>query len=120
MTLEYDDDDKLDLSGLDPVADPRRLDFVAESIARRAITARRAGAARKHKSSLWGTLVAYSRWAAAFSVATAAAVLFLMVSTPASPDLPEDDPADVVMLSWAEGDAEPTADDILQVLGDEP
>jgi len=114
MTREHEDDDKLDLSGLDPVADPRRLDFVAESIARRAI------AARKLKSSLWGTLVSYSRWAAAFSVATAAAALFLVVSTPASPDLPEDDPADVVMLSWAEGDAEPTADDILQVLGDEP
>jgi len=108
------DEDKLDLSGLDPVADPRRLEAVSTLIARRAI------AARARKTSLWGTLVAYARWAAALSAASAAAVLFLVMSTPTTPDLQPDDPADVVVLSWAEGDAEPTADDILQVLGDAP
>lgn len=109
------EDDKLDLSGLDPVADPRRLDRVSALIAQRAI------AARRNKGSLWGTLVAYSRWAAALSAATAAGVIFLALTTsPVASDLPEDDPADVVVLSWAEGDEEPSVNDILQVLGDEP
>lgn len=115
------EDDKLDLSGLDPVADPRRLDRVSALIAQRAIAGRRAIAARRQKTSLWGTLVAYSRWAAALSAATAAGALFLaLTTTPVSSDLPEDDPADVVLLSWAEGDEEPDVNDILQVLGDEP
>jgi anti-sigma-K factor RskA len=109
------DDDKLDLSGLDPLADPRRLDRLSEHIAQRAI------AARIKKGTFWGTLVGYSRWAAAMSAATAAGVIFLALTTSTvSSDLPEDDPADVVVLSWAEGDEEPTVSDILQVLGDEP
>ncbi len=109
------DDDKLDLSGLDPVADPRRLERVSALIAQLAI------AARKRKSPLWGTLVAYSRWAAALSAATAAGAIFLALTTsPVASDLPEDEPADVVLLSWAEGDEEPDVNDILQVLGDEP
>jgi len=109
-----DMNEKMDLSSLDPVPDNRSLDSVTALLAGRII------AARAQKMSLWSTLISYSRWAAALTTATAAAVLFLALSTPSSPAVqPAPDP-DVQLLSWADTDAEPTVTEILQVLGDAP
>ncbi len=109
-----DPNEKLDLSSLDPVPDDRQLDAVTRMLAGRIV------AARARKMSLWSTISAYSRWVAALTTATAAAVLFLSLSTPAAPAAePAPDP-DVQLLSWADTDAEPTVSEILYVLGDEP
>ncbi len=107
-------DERLDLSPLDPVPDDRSLDLVTAMIAGRIVQAR-AG-----KTSLWATLTAYSRWAAGLATATAAAVLFLSLSTPAAPATDPDLQPDVAMLSWSDADSAPTVTEILQVLGDEP
>lgn len=106
--------EKLDLSTLDPVPDDRTLDALTSLIAGRIVQA------RKQKLSLWFTLRAYSRWAAGLATATAAAVLFLSLSTPPVATTDPDLQPDVAMLSWDESDAAPTVTEILQVLGDEP
>jgi len=109
-----DPNEKLDLSCLDPVPDDRSLDAVTALIAGRIVQV------RTQKQSLWFTLRAYSKWAAALATATAAAVLFLALSTPADPETDSDLQPDVAVLSWSYEGAEPSVTEILQVLGDEP
>jgi hypothetical protein len=108
------DEQKIDLSVLDPSREPERWEKLIRSVARRAL------AARRRRLTVGYQLLAWARPALAIA---AAAALVSWAGNLASPGPTatvaesEEDPA-IVLARWASSDERPPATKILRVLGE--
>ena len=103
------DDDKLDLSPLDPTRDARRFEHLVRSVAAQA-TARRDQGTPALVVRLWAPALAL-----AASLALAAWLPSLLKAAPAADQAASRDPAGK-LLQWARGDS-PSAGEVLDSLG---
>lgn len=105
------DDSRIDFSSLDPSRDPERWRGMIDSVARRALAARR-------PSSIALQLVAWARPAVAMAAALALVIWGAAWASGGDAAAPKSrvEPA-VILSSWATEDSFPPAAEILQVLG---
>ncbi len=108
------DDDRIDLSCLDPMQDEQELDRLTAVITARIL------AERRRKDSLWNHLGRRVGWAAlAASFVTATIVLLAWLSPEPNWSVETGEP-EYQLLSWSVGEHDPTTSEILAVLGDVP
>ena len=108
------DEQKIDLSDLDPSRDAERWEELVRTVARRAL------AARRRRLTVGHQLLAWARPALAVA---AVAALVSWVGNLASPEPTatiaegQEDPA-IVLARWASSDERPSTPKILRVLGE--
>jgi hypothetical protein len=108
------DEQKIDLSVVDPSRDAARWERLVQSVARRAV------AARRRRLTVGGQLLAWARPALAIAAGVALVSWVGSLASP-EPDAPvaesQEDPA-IVLARWASSDERPSATKILRVLGE--
>jgi hypothetical protein len=115
------DDERIDLSALDPARDGKRWDEMVDSVAARALAARRRSTGGASPGPVALQLVAWARPALALAAALALVVWAAALAAggaarASAPGTTRTEPA-FALSAWAMQDELPSTEDVLETLG---